>query len=548
MTLRGLGGSVTLDEAVAGGSGGIEIAGRGVDFLGALTTTGGNVSVNSSGAAAAVTGTSSATVTTESGAVTIAGQSGVSLEADVVSAGTTNAAGQGLRGGQVSVSTQSGAISLAGIDSRGGASSASGSVGGTGGAIGISAGGGVGLPTLVNGDLLAGGGAGPSAAGRGPGGAIEVNSPGFSGDTTLAGDIETNGSFVDLRGAYVTARGKITTTGGRVTLRGYAGAVLQKAVSAGSGGIDIQITYTGGGLVGLGGPLVTSGGDVDIRGGIGITVTDFLGAPSSSPMDASITTTAAPDSGQRSGRSDYQCRWREPVFQLDRHVGCGERRRCWVGRRGGASDRVERPDPAGRDRRAGRSLLGARVRRRGWGLDHPSRELLLGVPLRGGHDQWARRGRAALRGAVGAARRRGSGGRRRHGDPWRAGGRLLPDAQGGGRRHRPDHRADRCGLRARDLRHRRSNRHDGPGWLRGALRRRDDPRTAGRNAQRQRGHDRGYEQHRHGLGGRECDDLGAGRVRRGVGDRYARRRRGRHGPDPSRWGGRARRRRHEQHD
>jgi Calx-beta domain/Bacterial Ig domain len=304
VTLHGFDGAVTLHEAVTGGSGGIEITGNGIDFHNALSTSGGNVSIVAAGAAAAVIGRSGGTITTESGSVTIVGNTGVSLEGDIVSAGGTNAAGQGSSGGQVSVSTQSGGISLAGIDSHGGASTAPGSAGGTGGMMSISAGSG-GSPTVVNGDLLASGGTEPGASERAPGGAILVNSAGISGDTTLAGEVTTTGSIVDLRGSYLLARGAISTTGG-VILRGLGGVTLQEAVSAGGGGIDIAITSTTGGGVALGGALVVSGGDVGIRSGLfsGFgSVSDNLGlvAPSD-PIGTSITTTAAPNSGRRSGR------------------------------------------------------------------------------------------------------------------------------------------------------------------------------------------------------------------------------------------------------
>jgi len=307
VTLQGFGGPVGLAETVTGGSGGIEIRGDGIQFLGALATSGGAVSIVSAGPAGSVSGSSGGTITTQSGSVTIHTDLGVSLAADIVTAGVTNNSGQGLRGGQVSVSTQSGAVSLAGIDSRGGASTAPGSVGGTGGQIVISAGIGPGWPTVVNGDLLAGGGSGAGASGQAPGGAILVDSAGFSGDTTLAGEVKTTGAIVDLRsGTYFLARGAITTSG-RAVLQGGYNVTLQQAVSAGSGGIDIETTFTnGGGVILLGGALVASGGNVDIRTGSsrsGSTVTDNLGITfPSDPIGTSITTTAAPNSGQQSGR------------------------------------------------------------------------------------------------------------------------------------------------------------------------------------------------------------------------------------------------------
>ena len=301
VTVRGFDSAVTLDQAVTGGRGGIEIRGNGIDFFGPLATTGGDLLIASTGAAGSVTGQSGGTITTGSGSVTIVANTGVSLTANVVTAGGTNGAGQGSPGGQVRVSTQSGGIRLssAGIDSRGGASTAPGSAGAIGGSILMFAGGG---ELRVNGDLLASGGAEVGASGRALGGAIVVNSA--VGQTRVDGDVETTGSIVDLRGgAYLIAGGAITTSGG-VILRGGFIVTLWQGVSAGRGGIDIAITNSGG-QVALGGALVTSGGDVTVHGGNQVSVTDDLSQVFPflwDPIGTSITTSAAPNSGQPSGR------------------------------------------------------------------------------------------------------------------------------------------------------------------------------------------------------------------------------------------------------
>ena len=301
VTLRGFNGAVTLHQAVTAGSGGIDIRGNDINFSGPLTTPGGDVLIGNPGAAGSVTGWSGGTITTESGSVTIVGGTSVSLEEGVVTGGPTNGSGQGLRGGRVDVSTVGGAISLQSIDTRGGASTSPGSVGGSGGMISIRAGGST-SPTVVTGDLLASAGTGASPGLPAAGGAIVVNANSLvsPGDTTLIGEVTTQGASIDLRGDHLEARGAISTSGlGGVTLRGNRTVSLFGSVTTERGPVDIESGgFSPGAAVGLNDVIATSGGNVSIRapGAVMDRVPPFL-----SDERTIVTTTAADDSGVASG-------------------------------------------------------------------------------------------------------------------------------------------------------------------------------------------------------------------------------------------------------